>query len=67
MASASRAFLEPDPVRSLLDDVLSLSSHREFKDDIMLFWLERMQITGSDGRLAAVAGSPLLEAVKELG
>jgi hypothetical protein len=31
-------------VQSLLDDVLALSSHREFKDDIMVFWLERLQI-----------------------
>lgn len=41
--AVSRAFGQDDPVRSMLDDVLSLSSHREFKDDIMLFWLERMQ------------------------
>jgi serine phosphatase RsbU (regulator of sigma subunit) len=43
-ASVGRVFGEPDPVQSLLDDVLALSSHREFKDDIMVFWLERLQI-----------------------
>jgi len=44
MASASRAYGKTDPVGTLLDDVLSLSSHREFKDDIMMFWLERLPI-----------------------
>ncbi|MEO8719286.1 MAG: ethanolamine ammonia-lyase subunit EutB, partial [Burkholderiales bacterium] len=44
-----------------LREVMDLKRAPEFEA-----WLERMQIVGADGRLAAAPGSPLLAAVKEL-
>jgi ethanolamine ammonia-lyase large subunit len=45
-----------------LREVMGLKRAPEFEA-----WLEKMKIVGSDGRLAAAPGSPLLAAVKELG